>query len=210
MDCSNVLDSDTFQTTNEEIADYVGQSFKYGGEMRRAVETFTTPVLQQPTKPPVEATKTEILIWEIECEAYLEGKTIMIKNIEALCMLVWGQCTYGLRLKLEDLEEFMDITSKSDGIALLKAIKNAAYNYQSHRYLPLVMLELMQRFFSARRGRRMTNEKALKKFQQNVAMIEHNGGAVGVAPGPKNQLQKRQATTRVSSMSSRSKMWQKR
>ncbi|KAI2489179.1 Reverse transcriptase (RNA-dependent DNA polymerase) [Fragilaria crotonensis] len=182
-DCSNVLDSDTFDTTTERIAEYVGRSFKYGGDIRCAVLTLRTPVLQQPTKPPEDATKTQIRIWEKRCDAYLERKTITIENIEALYTLIWGQCAYDLRQKLDALDEFEDISNKRDGVALLKAIKSTAYSYQSHKYLPLALHELMHRFYNTRQDGHMTNEQYLTQFQKIIAVIEHNGGFVDLAPG---------------------------
>ena len=58
-DCSDIRQSDQYTKTTKEIAEFVGRTYKYGGDMRLAVETLKMPVFAMPADPPDEATKTE-------------------------------------------------------------------------------------------------------------------------------------------------------
>ena len=63
-DCSDVRQSDQYTKTTKEIAEYVGTTYRYGGDTRLAVETLQMPALAEPTDPSDGATKTATKIWE--------------------------------------------------------------------------------------------------------------------------------------------------
>ena len=92
-DCSDVRQSDQYTKTTKEIAEYVGRTYKYGGDTRLAIETLKKPELVEPTDPPEEASKTASKIWEKEIDAYVKKKDYIDENMMTLYSLIWGQCT---------------------------------------------------------------------------------------------------------------------
>ena len=45
------------------IAEYVGRTYKYGGDIMQAIEKFEVPAFEQPDEPDNTATKTDLRIW---------------------------------------------------------------------------------------------------------------------------------------------------
>ena len=105
-DCSDVRQSDQYTKTTKEIAEYVGRTYKYGGDTRLTVETLKKPVIVAPTDPPDDATKTDGKIWEKEIDAYVKKKDHIEENVKTLYSLNWGQCTDIMRQKIEAHESF--------------------------------------------------------------------------------------------------------
>ena len=105
------------------------------------------------------------------------------ENIKTLYSLVWGQRTDILRQKLEALHDFEEMSTNGDGLALLKAIKNTAFNFQSQKYLPHSLYESTRRFYMTVQGKYMTTQAYLEQFQNMIDVIGHTGGMVGHQPG---------------------------
>ena len=57
----------------------------------------------------------------------------MEEHNKTLFAIVWGQCTDALRQKIEALDNYENMSRDSDGIELLKTIRNTVYNFQSQR-----------------------------------------------------------------------------
>ena len=64
FDCSDSRQSDMFTKTVKEIAEYVGRTYKYSGDIRLAVENLELPIAIEPDDPPADATRTQVRIWE--------------------------------------------------------------------------------------------------------------------------------------------------
>lgn len=61
-DCSDSRQSDQFTKTTKEIAEYVGRTYKYGGDIRVVVGNLEETTIDPPKDPPDDATKTQIRI----------------------------------------------------------------------------------------------------------------------------------------------------
>ena len=182
-DCSDTRQSDTFIKTTKEIAEYVGRTFKKGSDARLAIENLVLPTLTVPTAPDDETDRTLVKIWEKEIDEYVKRKICLADNMQTVYSLVWGQCTDIMRQKIEALPIYSTLTTKGDGLALLKAIKNLVYNFQSQKYLSQALHESTRRFYFCAQGRHTTTSEYMEKFQNMVDVIEHSGGSVGHQPG---------------------------
>jgi hypothetical protein len=118
-DCSDSRQADIFTKTTKEIAKYVGRTYRYGSDMRLAIEKLERPRLTLPTNPPGSVTKTETRIWEKEVDEYVKKKTYMEENLKTLYSLVWGQCTDVVRARIETLDIYDIMSSKRDWIGVL-------------------------------------------------------------------------------------------
>ena len=174
-DCSDSKQSDIFATTTKEIAGYVGRTYKYGGDMRIAVDSLETPVFDMPTDPPEYCSRTALRIWEKGVDEHVKRITYFKENIKTLYSLVWGQCTDIMQQKIEASEGFERISATGDGMTLLKAIKNVAYQFQSQKYLPHSIYETKKRFYAFFQGRTVTTQLYYEKFQNMVNVIRETG-----------------------------------
>jgi hypothetical protein len=182
-DCSDARQSDIFVKTTKEIAEHVGRTFKKGSDARLAIENLALPILTLPADPADDTSKTLTRIWEKEVDEYVKRKTYLSDNMQTVYSLVWGQCTDVMRQKIEALAVYDKLTTQGDGLALLKAIKDLVYNFQSQKYLPHALHESKRRFYFCTQGKHMTASMYLEQFQNIVDVIEHSGGSIGNDPG---------------------------
>jgi hypothetical protein len=174
--------------TTKEIAEYAGRTFKKEDDVRLAIENLSLPTLVLPADPVDDTNKRLNRIWEKEVDEYVKRKTYLEDNMKTVYSLVWGQCTDMTRQKLESLDAFDAITAGGDGLALLKAIKDLVYNFQSQKYLPHALHESKRRFYLCAQSKFATTSTYLEQFQNTVDDIEHSGGTIGKDPGIMNSL----------------------
>jgi hypothetical protein len=162
--------------TTKEIAEYVGWTFKKGSDARLAIKNLSLPVLALPADPAGDTNNALNRIWEKEIDKYVKRKTCLADNMQLVYSLVWGQCTDIMGQKVEALTIYETLTtSGGDGLALLKAIKDMVYNFQSRKYLPHALHKSKQRFYHCVQGRHTTTSTYMEQFQNIVGVIEHSG-----------------------------------
>ena len=106
----------------------------------------------------------------------------MTENIKSIFSLVWGQCTDITRQKVEALSDFADMSSKGDGIQLLKAIKNITHNFQSQKYLPHAIHEAKRRIYMFNQGK-MSTVEYYEQFLSLVNVLDAIKASFGHDPG---------------------------
>ena len=118
-DCSNSHQSDLFTKTTKEIEEYVGRTYKYGGDVQLLVENLMLPVVVAPEDPPKGASWTEERIWATSMDKYVKQCNYLDENVKTLYSLVWGQCSDIMRQKIESLNNFKEMSSSGDRLELL-------------------------------------------------------------------------------------------
>ena len=63
-DCSDSPQADQFTKTTKEIAEYVGSTYRHGGDARCMIETLEKPVLALPPDPPDDVPRSAVRLWE--------------------------------------------------------------------------------------------------------------------------------------------------
>jgi hypothetical protein len=194
-DCSNARQSDVFVKTTKEISEYVGSNFKYGSDVRLAIENLKMPVMVEPTDTSAAATMAQLHIWEKKVDEQVKQDTYLVENMKTVYSLVWGQCTDVMRQRLTATSNFRRVSSDGDGSGLIMAIKDLALNFQSQKYLPHALHESTRRFYFCQQGRQMTTQADLELFQNTVDIIQHSGGAIGNRRGMVGMIMTRQRLT---------------
>ena len=69
---SDARQSDIFMKTTKEIGEFVGRTYKYGGDIRLVVENLELPVMDKPSDPPENATRTQERIWEKQVDEFVK------------------------------------------------------------------------------------------------------------------------------------------
>jgi hypothetical protein len=182
-DCSHARQADQFTKTTKEIAEYVGRTYKHGGDVRLAVMNMEVPIIPMPNDPPEGATETQRVIWKKRIEQYLARKDKLEENMKTLYSLIWGQCSDIMRQKIEAAESYTTMSATANSIELLKAIKITAFNFQSQKYLPHALHEAKKTFYLLYQVHHMSTQAYLEQFQNTVHVIEHTGGIIGIEPG---------------------------
>ncbi len=178
-DCSDPRQAaDMYTKTTKEVAEYVGRTYKYGADIKLAIETLVAPTFIEPTVPATDATKTQVRIWEKRVDEFVKKETHLEENIKTIYSLIFGQCTEAMRAKLESIANHQLIAVASDGIQLLKNIKTVIYNFQSQKYAPLALHESKKRFHGLSQDKHMMVTIYLERFQNSVEVIEHCRGTI--------------------------------
>ncbi len=81
FDCANVKQSDVFTKTTKEIGDYVGSNFKYGSNVRLAIESLSIPTLDEPADPPKDAGLGEMRRWEKRLDESVKRENMSLTHI---------------------------------------------------------------------------------------------------------------------------------
>jgi hypothetical protein len=135
-DCSNLRQADVYSKTTKEIGEYVGRTYRYGSDIRRAVQTLTMPVMTIPADPAEGSPRSIERMWEKKIDEFVKLELALEENLRTLYTLVWGQCTEIVRARLEALGSYVAMSEELNSLALLKAIKSIAYNFQGQKYTP--------------------------------------------------------------------------
>ncbi len=80
----------------------------------------------------------------------------MEELVKTVYSLVWGQCTDIMHQKIEALDDFKTMSRDGDGMALLRAVKNVSFNFQSQKYTPQALHESKRRFYVLSQGKHAT------------------------------------------------------
>jgi hypothetical protein len=99
-----------------------------------------------------------------------------------------------MRQRLEELDNFEQMSTQGDSIGLLKAIKSLVYNFQSQKYLPHSLHLAAQQFYSCKQSKRMTTQSYIKEFQSRIDVIKESGGSIGYSPEMVKRLCKERKT----------------
>jgi hypothetical protein len=139
-----------FTRTTKEIDEYVGSNYKFGSDVRQAVEQLEAPDLdlKEPEDPPEGASRTRICLWEKHVDSFAKRLEYLTENLKTLYSLVWGQCTDILRQRVEALPDFDEMHHTFDGLGLLKAVKDTVFHFQSQKYLGQSLHEAERRFYT--------------------------------------------------------------
>lgn len=183
-DFTNPKDTaNSFTTTTEEIAEYVGRNYKQGNYIKRAIEQMTPATLAMPADLAQGASETAKEIWRQEISAYVKKKEILGTYMQNAYSLIYGQCSEGIQAKIESTPGQATVADKGDPIGLLKNIKTVMFQFQTTKYMPHAILDCKRRLYTMRQGKDMSVPDYFKVFKNNVDVVEHNGGSFGFEIG---------------------------
>ena len=139
-DCVPNKQADQYLVTTRHVANYFVTNHKNAGAFRNAIlETLTIPVVP-PVPRPQPATPGGAIdeFDRIDYQAALKERSERVREIEQLNMtlysVIWSQCSLTMQERVEANNDFEAINRNSDGIGLLRAIKNVAYQQISTAY----------------------------------------------------------------------------
>ena len=155
----------------------------YGEDAEISLETLSRPTLDMPKDPADDATQTEKKIWEERVKQYMWQEDTLVHNLKLAYVLIYGQCSDTLWVKLESRPDYETIKAKADPIGLLENIKAVMYQFQAKRYGPLALHEAKHCYYTFFQDKHMTCQQYYESFKNNTDVLEYAGGALGCEPG---------------------------
>ena len=137
----SIKQADNYNNTTEAILTYIQRTYDYGIDVVEALNKLQAQDFNSlmPKKIALDqsATKDEeevaTMILKSEIQKFVDRKQKYEDNMNKAYALILGQCTKGLKAKLEARKDW-DSDIKNNCINLLKAIKEITYNYQDNKY----------------------------------------------------------------------------
>jgi len=102
--------------TTREIAGYVATNLKNGNAVRSAIENLKVPVMVLPNDPPANSSAAQKRYWEKKIDE------ISKKEMKTLYSIIWGHVSDVLKHRIQALENFKEMNSAADSLALLAAL----------------------------------------------------------------------------------------
>ena len=165
--------------SKKALANYIGQTYQHSGDIRRAIETLTLPIILTPTAPVGDPIPPLIAaIFGEQVKEYVKQNSRLHENIKRLWALVWGQCSDTIWTRLQSLETYEDMRAASDGLQLLIAIKDLMFNIQEQKYVPLSIHLAKRQFFLLSQGRNTIGEY-YEQFKNQTDILSHIGAGIG-------------------------------
>jgi hypothetical protein len=184
--------ADKYNKTTEAIMAYIQTNFDRGQDVVIALEAMEDPDFDKskpaPPEPIIEQTESSAPIYDsIEKDQYnMEYKAWMSRtekykiNMDKVFGILWGQCTIGVKNKLESRKDWSTIKAKHKAIDLLKAIKEVTQDYQDSKY-PLVSIKRsLLNVLTAKQDERESIVNYTKRFRNAVEIMEAQQGKLAL------------------------------
>ena len=174
FDCSDNKQADVFLHTVKRISEYVGKTYKHGGDMvssfiakaRINVPIPVAPVYADPTTPTAEEL-TLTLIYRGKITTYLKRDANLDDNIQKAYSLILGQCSDLLQAKLKQQQDWATINDSQDSIRLLNLIRLITFRFEDQKFLPHALYQAKAALYAFRQ-RDQRNEEYYERFQNLV------------------------------------------
>jgi hypothetical protein len=181
------VSASTFTTTTEEIAEFAGRTLKMGNYVKRSIEQMTTITANKPTVPPQDkggkVDEVDQAIYREEVKSYVSERKLYESSMQKTYSIIYGQCSDGVRAKMEGMDNHISLSNAGDPIGLLRNVKTVMSNFQTTKYMPHAIYDCKRSLFLCRQDRDTTVPQYYKEFKSIVDVIEYNGGSLGADEG---------------------------
>jgi hypothetical protein len=123
-----------FSDTLKAIADYVGQQYTHGGDVRFMIENLADYVFVRPPNPQDADDQYELESWKKQLDLHWKRRGIYEDNKMKLYSLIWGQSTKSTQSKLETHDEFNDCKTAYDSLKLIKILREFVFKSDDWQY----------------------------------------------------------------------------
>jgi hypothetical protein len=116
------------------IADYVGQEYTHGGDIRFMIENMEDYNFVRPADPAANVNAYEKESWKKQLDLFWKRRGIYIDNKMKLYSLIWGQSSKMTQSKLETHMTFNRCKNEYDSLGLLKIIREFVFKSDDRQY----------------------------------------------------------------------------
>ena len=169
----------SYITTTDAIISYIRREFDEGDDMAKALKElkefdFDTVKPKMPTTE--QSTTLDEYILKGEVERYLKRKDKYRTNKTKAYEVIIGQCTKGLKNKLEARKDWSSV--QYDPIAVLKAIQELVYNYQDSKYPAVSIVKAIKALVNVKQEDGESLSDYIKKFNTTKDLFETQVGVM--------------------------------
>ena len=147
--------ANAYTRTTEEIAEYIGRTYKEGNYVKRSIENMTQVTIPRPTEPAAVGNVIPMLdqaIFNAQVQSYVKKVELYTNSMQSAYSLIFGQCSESVRAKITAIPNHADIVLTGDPIRLLQNIKTVMFNFQTTRYLAHSIHEHKDKYYRFKQG----------------------------------------------------------
>ena len=163
FDCSDGRQADKYVTTMRKVAEFVGRTYAYGGDIRTTIENEQIYIVPRPKDIKGKgASDMDRRILDKQVDEYVKRDAKLKENCSGVFSLLLGQCTDHMRAKLEALDEYEEMKRDFDLVKLIKSIKGLTYKFDGQKYQPLALHQAKEDSTGSPRVRRPRTHNTLR------------------------------------------------
>ncbi|KAG7360091.1 hypothetical protein IV203_035190 [Nitzschia inconspicua] len=141
-----------YERTADYVINHIAKEFEYGldiasalKELQPADKTSWEPKLKYSTATDADQKEAEnrqhTMMYQSQLNAYIKRSEMYTANLVKAYALLWERCSQGLKNKIESRRDYSKIMN--DPIALLKAIREHALNFQDDKFCMTIIIEAL-------------------------------------------------------------------
>ena len=157
-------------------------ALKNGNDIKSAIKNLKVPVMVLPNDLPTNSSAAQKRYWEKKIDEISKKEMILEENMKTLFSIIWGQVSNVLKHRIQAHENFKDMNSAADSLALLAALRNKAFNFQSQNDQAQALHEAIRRFYLISQGRMDSCQVYMDCYDNGMRVIQHIGGKLPVYP----------------------------
>ena len=171
--------ADRFTKTTENIVNYIQRTYDEGQDVMDALVNLEDVDFDEyePESDEAEADLTYMqkLMLQARVKEFMIRKNKYQHNMNKAYALILGQCTQGLKNKLETSQKWEAIKKEHNPIWLLKAIKEITQDYQDSKYPIASICRSLETVFTIKQDEREGLAAYIKRFKiaQDIMEIQH-------------------------------------
>lgn len=174
-----------YTKTLEALKTYVTQKCKRPEELMPLFEN--TPRNPEATKPEElseeeQESKYKVGLYFRSLTDYTEADNAIKNGKLLIYQCVWGQCTEQMKSKLKGFENYENALTTRDCAWLLQKIKSIHYKFEDKKDSSLAIADALLDLVSNFQRPNMPLTSFYQTFKNKIAVIEHQGGDIGVHP----------------------------
>jgi hypothetical protein len=125
-----------------------------------------------------------MVIWKMKMKLQLslQRGSLLDSNLESAYALIKGQCSKPILEKVEGQQSYNTVHQDRDPIGLLGLIKSVMCNYNSRKYRPVALIDIIKPDLMSQ-SRSMSTSDYLEKFRTQLDVLKSAGGEICKHPG---------------------------
>jgi len=181
-DCTDSRQADLYTCTTKEIAGYVATTLKNGMDVKSAIENLKVPVMVLPNDLPANSTAAKKRYWKNRIDEISKKELVLEENMKTLFSIIWGQVSNVIKHRIQAQENFKKMNSVADSLALLAALRNEAFNFQSHKDQAQALQETIRQFYLISQEKTDLCQVYIDCYDNGMRVIQHIGGKLKIYP----------------------------
>jgi hypothetical protein len=166
-----------FSETVKAIANYIGQEYMHGGDLRYMIKNFDDFNLPSPPYPQNNAGQFEIESWKKQLDIYWKRKSVYSDN-KMNYSLIWGQSTKSTQSKTETHQEYRECKVSYDSLKLLKIIREIIFKSDDRQYKYKAEDQAKRVYYLTRQTPEMSCQEYFERVRNIVDVIMSLGGSL--------------------------------